>query len=217
MCDEFGCLLLFDEVVTGFRVSPGGVQAHIGVTPDLTSLAKILAGGLPGGAVAGKKDILDALDFTVAAENKREKIHHPGTYNANPVCAAAGAATLKIIGSSPVCAEAASLAEDLRQGMNKVLLERDVDWTVYGASSVIHICMGTHQAQFDPLAMSREQLGNSQPELVRQLRLAMLLNGVDLSPAPGAVLSASHTSNDVEDTVRAFSQSLQLLKQAQLL
>lgn len=217
LCDEFGCLLLFDEVVTGFRVSPGGVQAHIGVTPDLTSLAKILAGGLPGGAVAGKKDILDALDFTVAAENKREKIHHPGTYNANPVCAAAGAATLKIIGSSPVCAEAASLAEDLRQGMNKVLLERDVDWTVYGASSVIHICMGTHQAQFDPLAMSREQLGNSQPELVRQLRLAMLLNGVDLSPAPGAVLSASHTSNDVEDTVRAFSQSLQLLKQAQLL
>ena len=101
--------------------------------------------------------------------------------------------------------------------MNKLLLQNDVAWTAYGASSVIHICMGTHQAQFDPLAMSRTQLHNSQPELVRQLRLAMLLNGVDLSPTPGALLSASHTSNDVEDTLRAFSQSLQLLKQARLL
>ena len=57
-----GQLLIFDEVITGFRVSPGGAQAHYGVTPDLTALAKILAGGLPGGAVVGRRDILDDLD-----------------------------------------------------------------------------------------------------------------------------------------------------------
>ena len=217
LCDGFGCLLLFDEVVTGFRVSPGGVQAAVGVTPDLTSLAKILAGGLPGGAVVGRKDILDALDFNVAKQSQREKIHHPGTYNANPVCAAAGAATLEIIGSTPACAEAASLADDLRDGMNKVLLQRDVAWTAYGESSVIHIYMGAHQSQFDPLALSREQLQKGNLELTRQLRLAMLVNGVDLSPTPGALLSSAHTSNDVEDTCRAFSESLQMLKQAHLL
>ncbi len=217
LCDEFGCLLLFDEVVTGFRVSPGGVQAAIGVTPDLTSLAKIVAGGLPGGAVVGRKAILDALDFKMAKQTQREKVHHPGTYNANPVCAAAGTATLKIIGSTPACDQAAALAEDLRDGMNNVLLQQDVDWTAYGASSVIHIYMGANQRQFDPLGLSRAQLQGGDPELVRQLRLAMLVNGVDLSPSPGALLSSAHTSNDVEDTCRAFSDSLQMMKQAHLL
>ena len=62
---QHGVLLIFDEVVTGFRVSPGGAQAEYGIRPDLTTLAKILAGGLPGGAVAGRKDILDLLDFQI--------------------------------------------------------------------------------------------------------------------------------------------------------
>ncbi len=217
LCDEFGCVLLFDEVVTGFRVSPGGMQEHLGVTPDLTSLAKILAGGLPGGAVVGRKDILDQLDFKVAADTNREKIHHPGTFNANPVSAAAGAETLRIIGSSPVCKQADATAEDLRNVLNQVLKKESVDWTAYGSSSVIHLCMGVPQDQFDPLAMSRTELQNKNTELVRQLRLAMLVHGVDLAPTPGAVVSASHTTNDVEDTCRAFSDSLHALKQAHLL
>ncbi|MEM1200165.1 MAG: aminotransferase class III-fold pyridoxal phosphate-dependent enzyme [Pseudomonadota bacterium] len=217
LCDAFGCVLLFDEVVTGFRVSPGGMQAHTGVTPDLTSLAKILAGGLPGGAVVGRKDILDQLDFKVAAEAKREKIHHPGTFNANPVSAAAGAETLRIIGSSPVCEEANALGEDLRRGLNDVLKEKNVEWTAYGSASVVHLCLHTGQAEFDPLTMGRTGLQNKDPELVRQLRLAMLINGVDMAPTPGAVVSASHTSNDVEDTCRAFSDSLHALQQAHLL
>src|SRR5690606_12196413 len=79
-----GTLLVFDEVVTGFRVSPGGAQAHYGVIPDLTSLAKILAGGLPGGAIVGRKDILDALDFEAAPASGRDEIQHQGTFNASP-------------------------------------------------------------------------------------------------------------------------------------
>ncbi len=217
LCDEFGCLLLFDEVVTGFRVSPGGVQGAIGVMPDITSLAKILAGGLPGGAVAGRKDILDRLDFKIATETNKEKIHHPGTYNANPVCAAAGAATLGIIGSTSVCADASAMAEDLKKGMNDVFQKADVNWTAYGAASMIHLYMGARSNDFDPLSMSRVQLQNKHPELVRHLRLAMMVHGVDLSPSPGAVLSAAHTSNDVEDTCRALTDSLQMLKQARLL
>lgn len=217
LCDQFGCLLLFDEVVTGFRVSPGGVQAAIGVMPDLTSLAKILAGGLPGGAVTGRKEILDRLDFQVTADSKQEKIHHPGTYNANPVCAAAGAATLNIVGSTDACAKASATAEDLRSGMNEVFQSADVPCTAYGSASVIHLYFGADSTEFDPLAMSREELQRKQPELVRQLRLAMMVNGVDLAPTPGALLSAAHTSQDVEDTCRALSDSLAMLKQAHLL
>ncbi|HEU4758744.1 MAG TPA: aminotransferase class III-fold pyridoxal phosphate-dependent enzyme, partial [Dehalococcoidia bacterium] len=81
-----GAVLIFDEVVTGFRVAPGGAQARYGVTPDLTALAKILAGGLPGGAVVGKADIISLMEFRDdAAWNAERRVAHPGTFNANPL------------------------------------------------------------------------------------------------------------------------------------
>src|SRR5579884_3970389 len=88
-----GRLLIFDEVITGFRVHPGGAQGHYGVKPDLTTLVKILAGGLPGGCVAGRADILAHLEF----RPDKAKMKHPGTFNANPLSAAAGTATLAIV------------------------------------------------------------------------------------------------------------------------
>ena len=77
-------------MVTGFRVSPGGAQQASGVTPDLATFAKIIAGGLPGGAICGREALLELLDFEKAAAKGFEKIGHQGTYNANPVSAAAG-------------------------------------------------------------------------------------------------------------------------------
>ena len=97
LCTQHGVLLIFDEVVTGFRATKGGAQMAFDVRPDLSSFAKIVAGGLPGACVAGRKDILDLLDFNVAARTGREKIAHPGTFNANPVSAAAGTAALTVI------------------------------------------------------------------------------------------------------------------------
>ena len=88
-----GTLVVFDEVVTGFRWSPGGAQAVIGVTPDLTTLAKVVAGGLPGGALTGRADVMDVLAFR---EGTR-KVEHPGTHNAHPLSAAAGIATLDLL------------------------------------------------------------------------------------------------------------------------
>jgi len=84
-----GVILIFDEVVTGFRYAPGGCQEYYGVTPDMTTLAKSLAGGLPGGAVAGRADILSLLEFRNDPQWMRfGRIRHPGTYNANPLSAA---------------------------------------------------------------------------------------------------------------------------------
>ncbi|HEX5326575.1 MAG TPA: aminotransferase class III-fold pyridoxal phosphate-dependent enzyme, partial [Acetobacteraceae bacterium] len=79
LTERAGALLILDEVVTGFRVSPGGAQAALGIRPDLSSFAKIVAGGLPGAAVAGRADILDRLDFAAAARSGQEKVQHPGT------------------------------------------------------------------------------------------------------------------------------------------
>jgi glutamate-1-semialdehyde 2,1-aminomutase len=101
MTRRHNVLLIFDEVVTGFRLAPGGAQEFYGVIPDLTTMAKIVAGGMPGGVVGGRKDILGWLDFEASAAAKREFINHHGTHNAHPVSAAAGIATLKIIKGFP--------------------------------------------------------------------------------------------------------------------
>ena len=96
-CTRRGAILIFDEVVTGFRVAPGGAQSRYGITPDLTTIAKILAGGLPGGAVTGKSDIISMIEFrNDAAWNAERRVQHPGTFNANPLSAAAGSTMLRI-------------------------------------------------------------------------------------------------------------------------
>src|SRR5580704_7004990 len=86
-CTATGTVLAFDEVVTGFRISPGGMQAVLEITPDISVLGKVMAGGLPSGAVAGRSDLLELLATTIA---------HPVTFNANPLSAVAGIATLRL-------------------------------------------------------------------------------------------------------------------------
>src|SRR5213592_4158618 len=130
-----GVPLIFDEVITGFRWSRGGAQARYGIVPDVTVLAKILAGGLPGGAVAGAKDILDQIDPAAAKASGREKIAHQGTFNANPLCAAAAVATLSIVEREDVCARAEATAADIRSGMRAILSDEDVPWGIYGEAS----------------------------------------------------------------------------------
>src|SRR5215203_1753906 len=93
---KYGVVLIFDEVITGFRWAPGGAQQRYGVTPDLTTMAKIVAGGMPGGAVAGKREIMDVLAFKdEPGWNATKKVRHQGTYNASPVVSAAGTTCLQ--------------------------------------------------------------------------------------------------------------------------
>ncbi len=214
---KHGVILIFDEVVTGFRVSPGGVQGATGITPDLTALAKILAGGLPGGAVAGRKDLLDWLDFGEAQRLGREKIYHPGTYNANPVAAAAGTACLTIVGETDACERAAGQAGLLRDGMNEVLMELQIPWAVYGRSSAFHLFlnpdrMAVRPDSFDATALSREELTRPAGEVGHRLRIAALVQGIDLSPWPGGLVSAVHEAADIAATVEGFRESLLMLR-----
>ena len=212
-----GALLIFDEVVTGFRVSPGGAQVAFGIHPDLSSFAKIVAGGLPGAAVAGRKDILDYLDFQVSAAAGREKIGHPGTFNANPVSAAAGIACLTILAETDAVAAAAATAADLRAGLNDALTQARVAWSVYGTSSGFHLFMNpTGRAitphGFDPGTAKFDEVKSQDPRLNNRMRLAMLTNGVDLNPRLGGFTSATHTAADVAETVAAFTEALAMLK-----
>ena len=212
-----GILLVFDEVVTGFRCSPGGAQEAYGITPDLTTMAKILAGGLPGGAVGGRKEILEELDFEKTAERGREKIQHPGTFNANPVSATAGITALKIIEKTDACKTANESAAWLRSRFNEILEDRNVPWAAYGTFSGVHIFMNKSgmslkPSSFDAASVSYTELKNKDPQVVTKLRLAMAINGVDFNNSPGAQLSATHTKEDLEFTADAFSEALDMLR-----
>jgi glutamate-1-semialdehyde 2,1-aminomutase len=216
--ERHGTLLIMDEVVTGFRVAPGGAQGAFGVTPDLTSFAKIVAGGMPGAAVAGRKDILDLLDFAAAPAAGWEKIGHQGTYNANPVAAAAGTAALEIIASTDVCGRAARTAAEVRAALNEVLAEDRVPWAVYGTSSGFHIFLNplgrdVTPAAFDPYACTIDELKNQPARLASRLRLALLLHGVDVSGRLSGFTSIAHSAADVAAAAAALRASVRMLRE----
>jgi glutamate-1-semialdehyde 2,1-aminomutase len=216
---EHGVLLIFDEVVTGFRVSPGGAQGEYGIRPDLTTLAKILAGGLPGGAITGRKDILDLLDFKVTKAADREKITHQGTFNANPLSAAAGVAALEIVGTTDACVRANRYADTLRQRINEVFEEERVPWAAYGAFSNFHFFTNPDRAaitptRFDPRAVPAEAFFDKrQAGVVHKFRLAMMTGGVDFSGSPGGIASATHGEAELDDTLTALRKTVRMLKQ----
>jgi glutamate-1-semialdehyde 2,1-aminomutase len=212
-----GILLIFDEVITGFRVSPGGAQREFGIRPDLTALAKVLAGGLPGGAVCGRRDILDAIDFEAMERAGREKISHPGTYNANPLSAAAGIATLEAVGSTDACRCANDIADKLRGRLNEVLAEAGVPWAVYGTFSGFILFLNPQRRQidplrFDPMALDYRELLANPPALMQLVRLALLANGVDVSSRLSGFTSAAHSSDDIDATAAALEASLHMLR-----
>ena len=214
---KHGVMLVFDEVICGFRVSPGGAQGELGVRPDLTTLAKIVAGGLPGGAVAGRRDVLDLLDFEATAAAGKEKILHFGTFNANPVSAAAAVATLEIIKSTDACARANAFTAALLDDLNQAIEDVGLPWAAYGTYSGFHIFTNPDgddigPGNFDPYTQNPNSLRLNDPEVVNKLRLGMMAFGVDINGWPGGIVSAAHDDEDRQITVAAFRQTVEMMK-----
>ncbi len=215
---ETGTILIFDEVVTGFRVHPGGAQGHYGVTPDLTTLAKVLAGGLPGGCVAGRKELLEPLSFDSGPERKMK---HPGTYNANPLSAAAGIAALKLVADGQPCDRANQAAAELRRRLNQLFHRKGVPWAAYGDFSAIKIhpeCDSPPPADagddFVPFSGRFDKLERKfDRQLGYAFRCALLLEGVDWMGF-GGTTSAVHSQDDIDHTVDAFDAATDRLREA---
>jgi glutamate-1-semialdehyde 2,1-aminomutase len=206
-------VLIFDEVVTGFRVSPGGAQARYGVTPDLTAMAKILAGGLPGGAVAGKADVVSLIEFRDdSAWNSRKRVFHPGTFNANPLSAAAGVSMLSLVETGDFHARADALTERLVRGMNRAIASRGVKGCVYGLASCFHVSLGRDCPQPGDGIEWPHRNGQAPPrtyaDAALSLKQGMLNHGVDLMGMTGGLLSGVHSDDDVGRTVEAFEATL---------
>jgi len=219
LTERFGVVLIFDEVITGFRYAPGGAQQYYGVTPDLSCFAKILAGGFPGGAVAGKKEIMEYLEFKEDREwNRSVKMLHPGTFNANPVSAAAGLATLKIIAQGEVIPRADENAQNIRDRLNQVIDLHGINWCAHGEHSIVHLLMNhdcPRKAVCDRRRCTYDYrlIYRKDPALVSAFRRAMLGQGVD-SIGDHWWVSWLHSEGVVERTGEAFDRAITLLRES---
>jgi len=214
-----GVVMLMDEVITGYRWSSGGAQKALGVTPDLCIQAKIVAGGLPGGAVAGKREILDRIDHAATAAKKQEKIAHPGTYNANPLSAAAAVAALTLVRDEDLAEKANRTAAELRAALREVLVKESVPWGIYGQSSTFLIYPNpfgdkVDPATFDPMKMPFAKLKGARGagSLTGKIRMGLMTHGVDIMAAPGGFVSAMHGGAEIEKTVHALRETVRALK-----
>jgi glutamate-1-semialdehyde 2,1-aminomutase len=208
-------VLIFDEVITGFRYSPGGVQRLVGVTPDMTALAKIVSGGLPGGAIAGRADIMNGLGFSQdAAWNRKGRVAHAGTYNANPLSAAAGVAMLGLIANGEMHHRANHAAALLREELTRVWRRLGIPGCIYGEASIVNYSLESEVSE-PPKPGERDHRrlqAIAKPDAYHALRCALILNGVDIAPLHGWV-SAVHSEADVEETVHAFEKALILMQE----
>ena len=210
LCTERNVVLIFDEVITGFRYSPGGAQQLYRVTPDVTTLAKIVAGGLPGGAMVGKHDILNVQSFTGELHHDRyERVLQQGTFNANPMSAAAGLTALQLVGEGWPTQQAAEAGEQLRVALRDVFERRGVAGVVLGEASVFQILLG--EGMEEAVATTDVQRLMAGRGAVNTLRKAMLLNGVDLMRS-GGFTSIVHEDAELAKTVEAFDRSLEALQ-----
>jgi glutamate-1-semialdehyde 2,1-aminomutase len=199
-----GVVLIFDEVITGFRYAPGGAQQYFDVTPDLTTLAKIVAGGLPGGALTGAAEIMSVLAHRGdAAWDRTRRVAHAGTFNANPLSAAAGIATLELVSDASLQARASKRGDALRQGLNEARRRAGAPGEVYGEASIFHVSFDGRPGLAGP---ERPKKG----ALYHLLRCALLNNGVDCSPNHGWI-SAVHTEEDVARTIAGYERAFRAM------
>lgn len=138
LCDEFGVLLIFDEVVSGFRVGLSGAQGYFGVRPDLTVFGKCLTGGYPmAGGIGGRKDVMMLLAGGIGSTSKRAFVG--GTLSANPLSCVAGYYTLLEIERRDAAVKAGRAGDRLQRGLASIIERRDLPYVVYNQGSIVHL------------------------------------------------------------------------------
>ncbi|MFN2448211.1 MAG: glutamate-1-semialdehyde 2,1-aminomutase [Candidatus Baltobacteraceae bacterium] len=202
LCTQHGALLIFDEVMTGFRVARGGVQEREGVTPDLTTLGKVIGGGLPVGAFGGRTDVMNALSPDGA-------VYQAGTLSGNPLAMAAGIATLKIIAEDATLYDRLEvLTRLLCEGLHEVFLK-------HGVPHQSRYCGSMFGTFFSERAVTDlHSAMTSDVAFYGRFFHAMLDRGIYLAPAQfeAAFVSVAHTTRDIEQTIAAADEALAAIK-----
>ena len=193
---EHGALLVFDEVMTGFRISYGGAQAHFGVTPDLTTMGKVIGGGLPVGAYGGRADIMGMVA-------PAGPMYQAGTLSGNPLAMTAGIKTLELLKQPGSYEKLTATTEKLIAGIKEAATAAGLPFTGGSVSAMFgfFLCEGPVRNFEDAKATDSERFG--------KLHRAMLERGVYLAPSAfeAGFTSLAHSEADIEATVNAFRES----------
>lgn len=195
-----GIVLIFDEMVTGFRVAWGGAQERFGVTPDLATYGKAIGGGLALAAVAGREDLMRHLDPRRSAE--KDYVYCSGTLNGNPLAAAAGVATLKVLGAPGAFERLESIAERLRAGLRDAAAAVDFPLQVVGEGAMAAALF----ADGDPLDPATP--GRSDAARRRRTEVEMVKRGIFINLPAKFYISTEHDEADADATVTAFGEAL---------
>lgn len=192
LCSQYGSLLIFDEVMTGFRVALGGAQALYGITPDLTTFGKIIGGGMPVGAYGGRRDLMAQIAPS-------GPIYQAGTLSGNPVAMAAGLATLELIQAPGFYEALAERTEQLRNGLEQAARDAGITFTSTGVCAMfgLYFCGGPINGYADAM--------RSNSALFNQFFHGMLKRGVYFAPSAyeAGFLSAAHGDMEINHTVEA--------------
>lgn len=192
-----GALLIFDEVMTGFRVAPGGAQEREHVYPDLTTLGKVLGGGLPVGAFGGRADVMAAL-------SPDGPVYAAGTLSGHPLTMAAGAATLRILQDPTIYQRLEQAGEQIRDGLHDVFERHGVDHQTHQRGSMFCTFFTSRPVN------NLEDAQQSDVRLYARFFHAMLDRGVLLPPSQfeTSFLSTAHTSRDIDRTIAAAEDTV---------
>jgi glutamate-1-semialdehyde 2,1-aminomutase len=199
---RYGALLIFDEVITGFRIALGGAQAALGVTPDLTVMAKGLGGGFPVAALGGRRDIMDLATNGV--------VSIAGTYSGNAIAVASAIESLRFLSHGASYPELYRVSDSLRVGLNELMVDKGVSGEVVGLGPVFQVWFADA-----PIHNYRDAARHARPDLFRIWWEEMLERGVLFHPGhlENLFVSFAHTDADIGDTLSRASESLDALKQ----
>ena len=197
LCTKNGSILIFDEIITGFRVKYGSVQDVFGVKADLTCLGKIIGGGFPIGACGGKAKFMNQLAPT-------GQIYQAGTLSGNPVCVAAGIATLKLLKTKRLYLALDNTAETLCNGIHKALSERDIEHTINRIGSMFTVFFNPGPVT-DYVSATK-----SDTQAYARFHYSILKEGIYLPPSQfeACFVSTRHKQRDIDKTIKAVRAAI---------
>ncbi|BFH73240.1 glutamate-1-semialdehyde 2,1-aminomutase [Sulfurisphaera javensis] len=189
----YNSLLIFDEVITGFRLGLSGAQGYFNVIPDLTTLGKIIGGGLPIGAVAGKKEIIDNL-------TPSGKVFNAGTFNANPLSMTAGVATIEVLETTNAYDIANKAAKEISDELNALFSRKNLEFTINRIQSMFQFFIGVKKVT------NADDARLANRELYIKIHEKLLKLGVFIPPSQFETIftSSAHTDEVINITIEAF-------------